>query len=380
MTWSGGLFTRTNGVFSGSLVWLSDASAGIDILADRHDVHDQDLAAGINACLNRNGQNSPTTNISWGGWKITGIGNGTAPADAAAFGQTITGFTFSELTRVLTGARSAGNLTVTIPLPTETGHGLVPPLGVPTGRVLTDSGAFVFLNASTVNAGTFGVDRIPSLPPSKLSSGGATDTQVLVWSAASNAYVPASPASGGVVVWGAVIGTLDNQADVVAALGAKASLSGAAFTGPVTLSGETPWDTGNFDPDTKANLSGAAFTSESVTLAGELAGFRGVPLTTQATGYTYALADSGKGARKDTTSAHTYTIPPNSTVAFPVGTILTAVNNAASGNISLSAGAGVTFRLAGTTTTGTRTVAPRGYATAFQVAANVWLVSGPGVT
>jgi len=128
-----------------------------------------------------------------------------------------------------------------------------------------------------------------------------------------------------------------------------------------------------------ARLDGAAFTGD-VTLAGELAGFRGVPLSNIAAAYTYVLADSGRGVCKTVTSALTVTIPANATVAYPVGTILTLANAASSGNITLAAAAGVTLRLAGTTTTGSRAVARWGYATAFQVATNVWLVSGPGVT
>ena len=43
---------------------------------------------------------------------------------------------------MLTGIRSAGNLTVTLPIFTETDAGLVPAAGAPTGRVLTDAGVF----------------------------------------------------------------------------------------------------------------------------------------------------------------------------------------------------------------------------------------------
>lgn len=128
-----------------------------------------------------------------------------------------------------------------------------------------------------------------------------------------------------------------------------------------------------------ARLDGADFTGP-VTLAGELAGFRGVPMATIAANYTYALGDAGRGVCKSTTGAITVTIPANATVAFPVGSILTVANNASSGNISIAAAAGVTIRLAGTTTAGTRTVVQWGYATALKIAADVWLVSGPGVT
>ena len=115
MGWSSGAFTRGNGTYTGALVWTNDAGAGIDILASRHDTHDQDLAAGINASLHKGGQNVPTANISWGSFKITSLGNATLATDAAAFGQTITGFTFTAATRTLTGLRSAGNVSTVLP-------------------------------------------------------------------------------------------------------------------------------------------------------------------------------------------------------------------------------------------------------------------------
>lgn len=112
MPWSSGTYTRTNGTYTGSGVWQSDAAASVKIRADRHDTHDQDLASGINACLNKNGENSPTANINWGGFKITNVGNGSAASDIAAYGQTITAFSFDSGTNVLTATRSAGDLTV----------------------------------------------------------------------------------------------------------------------------------------------------------------------------------------------------------------------------------------------------------------------------
>lgn len=89
MPWSGGVFTRTNGVFSGATVWASDKAAGTKITAAHHDTHDQDEADGINACLNKNGQNSPTANISWGGFKITNLAAGASNGDAVRYEQVI---------------------------------------------------------------------------------------------------------------------------------------------------------------------------------------------------------------------------------------------------------------------------------------------------
>lgn len=145
MSWSAGTYTRTNGTYLGSTVWTSDSGAGIDILANRHDTHDQDLADGINACLHKGGQNAATANISWGGYKITSLGNGSAATDAATYGQTITALSFDGSTRVLTATRSVANITVTLPVFSTTSAGLVPATTTATGRVLLDTGAFAAL-------------------------------------------------------------------------------------------------------------------------------------------------------------------------------------------------------------------------------------------
>lgn len=81
-------------------------------MASRHDTHDKDLADGINDCIHKGGQNSATADISWGGYKITGLAAGTAATDAANYGQTITGASWDFATDVLTLTRAAGNVTL----------------------------------------------------------------------------------------------------------------------------------------------------------------------------------------------------------------------------------------------------------------------------
>jgi len=64
MAWDGsGNFARTNGTNSGSETWQDDDAAGTDIVSDRHDVHDQDLADGIAACLTKNNESKPTADF-----------------------------------------------------------------------------------------------------------------------------------------------------------------------------------------------------------------------------------------------------------------------------------------------------------------------------
>ena len=113
MAWSGGTFTRTNGVYTGAAIWASDKAASVKIVSDRHDTHDQDIATGINACLNKNGANSPTADINWGSFKITSLAAGVATTDAANYSQTITVAAWSGA-GVLTLTRAAGNITATL--------------------------------------------------------------------------------------------------------------------------------------------------------------------------------------------------------------------------------------------------------------------------
>ena len=87
MGWSGGTYTRSDGVFTGTQIWQSNRDAGTKIVADRHDTHDQDLATGINQCLNKDGSNSATANLDAGTYRITRLGDGTAHTDAVNAGQ-----------------------------------------------------------------------------------------------------------------------------------------------------------------------------------------------------------------------------------------------------------------------------------------------------
>lgn len=93
------------------------------------------------------------------------------------------------------------------------------------------------------------------------------------------------------------------------------------------------------------------------------------------------IADSGAVLRHPTTdlNARTVTVPLNATAAFREYTTITVLNRTAN-VVSIAAAVGVTLILAGSTTTGTRSVAQNGYAVLFYLGSDTWLVSGPGVT
>jgi hypothetical protein len=105
--------------------------------------------------------------------------------------------------------------------------------------------------------------------------------------------------------------------------------------------------------------------------------FRYVPQTTKSADYTLALADIGTSIDA-TSGAIIITIPANSSVLFPVGSVVTVTNTA---NTSISIAITTdTLRLAGTTGTGTRTLAGYGVATMRKVSSTVWIISGAGLS
>ena len=87
MGWSGGTYTRSDGVFTGTSIWQSNRDAGTKIVEDRHDTHDQDLATGINSCINKDGSNAMTGAMNMGSQKISSLADGTAHTDGVNAGQ-----------------------------------------------------------------------------------------------------------------------------------------------------------------------------------------------------------------------------------------------------------------------------------------------------
>lgn len=110
-------------------------------------------------------------------------------------------------------------------------------------------------------------------------------------------------------------------------------------------------------------------------------GFRHLPQNSQSTAYTTVLADAGKHLLHPSadTTARTFTIDSNANVAYPVGTTLTFINQASAGVMTIAITSD-TMRLAGAGTTGSRTLAANGIATAVKVTTTEWIINGTGLT
>jgi hypothetical protein len=130
---------------------------------------------------------------------------------------------------------------------------------------------------------------------------------------------------------------------------------------------------------TNKTISGA---DNTLTVDGTNAvGYLIIPQNSQSDAYTLVLADSGKQIFHPSadTTARTFTIPANGTVAFPVGTAVTFINQDSAGVITIAITTD-TMRLAGAGTTGSRTLAANGIATAIKVTSTEWIISGTGLT
>ena len=104
-----------------------------------------------------------------------------------------------------------------------------------------------------------------------------------------------------------------------------------------------------------------------------------ISLNTQNTNYTLVLGDANKSVYKSNTSAYAWTIPPNSSVAFPTGTTVMMMNNGSSGAITITRGSGVVLRIAGIGGDANRTLSPYGLCTIIKVGTDEWYVTGTGV-
>jgi hypothetical protein len=129
-------------------------------------------------------------------------------------------------------------------------------------------------------------------------------------------------------------------------------------------------------------LDGVTSTAAELNLLDGLTdiGYKNVPQNSQSAAYTLVLADSGKHIHHPSSdaTARTYTIPANSSVAYPIGTAVTFTNLTA--QVVTIAITSDTMYLAKEGTTGSRSLAQYGMATALKTDSTKWIISGNGLT
>jgi hypothetical protein len=111
-------------------------------------------------------------------------------------------------------------------------------------------------------------------------------------------------------------------------------------------------------------------------------GYLGLPQASSNLTQTLTIAESGKHVYIST-AGQTITIPAASSVPYRIGTTITFIAGPSATTVSIAITSD-TMYLAGTGTTGTRTLAAYGMATAVKVSgqssAGVWFINGTGLT
>jgi hypothetical protein len=235
------------------------------------------------------------------------------------------------------------------PSTTTTGTGVVTALGVNTGT----AGAFV------VNGGALGTP----------SSGTATNLTGLPLSTGVTGTLPVANGGTGITSFGTGVATW---------LGTPSSANLAAAVTDETGSGSLVFAT---SPTLVTPILGTptSGTLSNCTVDGtDSVGFRNIPQNAQTGNYNLVLADSGKHIYHAVgAGAATYTIPANSSVAYAIGTAITFINlSTTSISIAITTD---TMYLSSAGTTGTRTLAQYGSATAIKITSTTWLISGSGL-
>ncbi len=317
-------------------------------------------------------------------------------------GGTIDGVALGGSSAVSLGTPSSGDLTNCTGLAvggiTGLGANVATFLATPSSANLaaavtgeTGTGALVFATSPTFG-GTIGLGTAPT------SSTGFRMNSITLTAAAG--------AADGIAIFSGVTLAASANNDVLRALTFNPTFSDGAFTGVkhfglyVTSTASNYFNgsvgvgmepsrkldvTGTFGATGAATLGSTLDVTGAVTGSSSIADSKGdvrnIPQNSQSTAYTLVLGDAGKHILHPSadTTARTFTIPANASVAFPVGTAVTFVNQNAAGTLTIAITTD-TMRLAGAGTTGSRTLAANGIATALKVTTTEWIISGTNLT
>lgn len=158
--------------------------------------------------------------------------------------------------------------------------------------------------------------------------------------------------------WASIDGLLYTASTDASAAASAAALAmprtGGAFTGDVTLAEVTP-------------VSASA-------------GYRGAPVIGFDTDRTLIGTDAGKMLRLFGPTSRTLTIPPVSSVGFPLGTVILLRSYTTTVPWNIARGAGVTLTVAGSSLNKNCQLATFGLASLTHEDTNIWVLSGVGAS
>ena len=299
-----------------------------------------------------------------------GIPQGVAGGGGGGSSGTVTSFAFT----------AANGFTGTVVNPTVS-----PTLSIGTGLVGLLKG-----NGTGMVAATMRTDYAE--PTNALATGLIKNTAVTgAHSIATGADLPAMTATvGGAVPTPPNNATTFLRGDGIFATPPAGTVTSASVTtangvsATVATATTTPAFTFTLGAITPSSVNGITFSGTVATTmtfppASASIGYLNIPQNSQSTAYTAVLADSGKHIYHPSadTTARTFTIPANSSVAYPIGTALTFVNDTGAGVVTVAITSDTLVR-AGAGTTGSITLSPGNIVTAIKVMSTRWMATSTG--
>jgi hypothetical protein len=331
--------------------------------------------------------------VASGGTGITSFGTGVAtflgtPSSAnlaaAVTDETGTGdLVFATSPTLVTpalGTPSSGTLTNATGLPLSTGvTGLLP---VANGGTATATPSLVAGSNVTVS-GTWPNQTIAASNP------GGTVTSVSGTGTVQGLSLSGTVTSSGNLTLGGTLSAVNLTSQVTGTLPVANGGTGITSfgTGVATALGQNVTGSGGIALATSPTfVTPVLGTPTSGTLSGctvdgtDAVGFRNIPQNSQSAAYTLVLADAGKHIFHPSgdANARTFTIPANSSVAYAIGTAITFINMTS--QVVTIAITTDTMYLSSAGTTGSRSLAQYGSATAIKMTSTTWLISGSGLT
>lgn len=381
-----------SGTFNRIYSWVTDDANGIPITASRMDTDTNDITAnGLSDCITRDGQSLPTANLPMGNFRHTSVGNAVARTDYLATGQ------FQDIGPIFSVATNTANALQAAFAPTIT--------------VLAD-GMRIYVRALLGNTTTTPTLKVDSTSAVTITKDGGQPLAVgdiygpnhvlhLIYDLANNHWELQNPASNGFATGKSVASASTTDLGAVGSnfiqitgnntitnFGSSASLNNQIYL--ITTTGFPEIDSGSgivvlgsggikMQPGDYALLAYGGSGNWVMFAYFPASGFPGVSVqNTQNNNYTLVLGDAARTILHTSGSAHTWTLPTNAAVPWPLGTTLIMLNTGA-GAVTVARGVGGTLRLAGSATDANRTLSQWGLATFMKWGNDDWIANGVGI-
>lgn len=249
--------------------------------------------------------------------------------------------------------------------------------GTSNHQVAIASGASSIGGGVTLTDGQLVVGQTGSDPLAKTLTG---DVTIAASGATTVAKIAGTTVSGTTGTGNAVFATSPTLTTPTIGVATATSVNKMAITAPATSSTLAVADGKTLTASNTLTLAGTDSTTMTFPAISTNVGFREIPQNSQSAAYTTVLTDNGKHILHPAadTNARTYTIDSNANVAYPIGTTITFVNQTS--QVVTIAITTDTMTLANTTTTGSRSLAQNGIATALKIGTTSWIISGTGLT